>query len=85
MKVTILIFRFLYILVYIKMEIYRKKNIVKMIDGINVKKILIQIFKIILEEKINYTRNQNGIFFDLNQISDEKLIKLENFLLTVYI
>lgn len=67
------------------MEIYRKKNIVKMIDGINVKKILIQIFKIILEEKINYTRNQNGIFFDLNQISDEKLIKLENFLLTVYI
>jgi hypothetical protein len=67
------------------MEIYRKKNIVKMIDGINVKKILVQIFKIILEEKINYTRNQNGIFFDLNQIEDEKLIKLENFLLTVYI
>jgi hypothetical protein len=67
------------------MEIYRKKNIVKMIEGIHIKKILIQIFKIILEEKINYTRNQNGIFFDLNQISDEKLIKLENFLLTVYI
>lgn len=67
------------------MEIYRKKNIVKMIEGINVKKILIQIYKIILEEKINYTRNQNGIFFDLNQIEDEKLIKLENFLLTIYI
>ena len=67
------------------MEIYRKKNIVKMIEGINIKKILIQIYKIILEEKINYTRNQNGIFFDLNQIEDEKLIKLENFLLTVYI
>ena len=67
------------------MEIIRKKNIIKMIDGINVKKILIQIFKIILEEKIKYTRNQNGIFFDLNQIEDEKLIKLENFLLTVYI
>jgi hypothetical protein len=67
------------------MEIYRKKNIVKMIEGIHIKKILIQIYKIILEEKINYTRNQNGIFFDLNQISDEKLIKLENFLLTVYI
>jgi hypothetical protein len=85
MKVTFLIFRFLYILVYIEMEIYRKKNIVKMIEGINIKKILIQIYKIILEEKINYTRNQNGIFFDLNQIEDEKLIKLENFLLTVYI
>jgi len=67
------------------MEIIRKKNIIKMIDGISVKKILIQIFKIILEEKIKYTRNQNGIFFDLNQIEDEKLIKLENFLLTVYI
>lgn len=67
------------------MEIYRKKNIVKMIEGIHIKKILIQIYKIILTEKINYTRNQNGIFFDLNQISDEKLIKLENFLLTVYI
>jgi len=85
MKVAFLVFRFLYILVYIKMEIYRKKNIVKMIEGIHIKKILIQIYKIILEEKINYTRNQNGIFFDLNQIPDEKLIKLENFLLTVYI
>jgi hypothetical protein len=85
MKVTILIFRFLYIVVYIKMEIYRKKNIVKMIEGIHIKKILIKIFKIILNEKINYTRNKNGIFIDLNQISDEKLIKLENFLLTVYI
>ena len=67
------------------MEIYRKKNIVKMIEGIHIKKILIKIFKIILNEKINYTRNKNGIFIDLNQISDEKLIKLENFLLTVYI
>jgi len=85
MKVIFIIFRFLYIIVYIKMEIIRKKNIIKMIDGISVKKILIQIFKIILEEKIKYTRNQNGIFFDLNQIEDEKLIKLENFLLTVYI
>jgi hypothetical protein len=85
MKVAFLVFRFLYILVYIEMEIYRKKNIVKMIEGINIKKILIQIYKIILEEKINYTRNQNGIFFDLNQIEDEKLIKLENFLLTIYI
>ena len=67
------------------MEIQRKKNIIKLIDGIKIKKILLQIYKIILTEKIKYTRNQNGIFFDLNQIEDEKLIKLENFLLTVYI
>jgi hypothetical protein len=67
------------------MEIYRKKNIVKMIDGINVKKILIQIYKIILEEKIQYSRNNNGIFLNLNQIPDDKLIKLENFLLSIYI
>lgn len=67
------------------MEIYRKKNIVKMIDGINVKKILVQIFKIILEEKIQYSRNSNGIFLNLNQIPDDKLIKIENFLLSIYI
>jgi hypothetical protein len=67
------------------MEIYRKKNIVKMIDGIKVKKILLQIFKIILEEKIQYSRNNNGVFLNLNQIPDDKLIKIENFLLSIYI
>ena len=67
------------------MEIYRKKNIVKLIDGIKIKKILVQIFKIILEEKIQYSRNNNGIFLNLNQIPDDKLIKIENFLLSIYI
>jgi len=67
------------------MEIYRKKNIVKLIDGIKIKKILIQLFKIILEEKIQYSRNNNGVFLNLNQIPDDKLIKIENFLLSIYI
>jgi len=67
------------------MNILRKKQIVKLIDQIKVKKILLQIYKIILNENINYTRNLNGIFINLNQVPDDKLIKIENFLLSIYI
>ena len=67
------------------MEIYRKKNIVKKIDNIKIKKILLNLFKIIIHEKINYSRNSNGIFLNLNQIPDEKLLKIEEFLNEIYI
>lgn len=67
------------------MNILRKKQIVKLIDQIKDKKILRQIYKIILNENINYTRNLNGIFINLNEVPDDKLIKIENFLLSIYI
>jgi hypothetical protein len=61
-------------------EIWEKKYIVKLIDQIKDKKILLQLYKIILDNKINFTRNSNGIFINLNQISEEHFNLIKNFL-----
>lgn len=61
-------------------EIWEKKNIVRLIDQIKDKKILLKLFKIILENKIVYTQNSNGIFINLNQLSDEHINLIKNFL-----
>ena len=42
---------------------------------------LIELFKIIKECDINYTKNNNGIFLNLNWISKENLIKINNYIL----
>jgi hypothetical protein len=64
------------------MEIYKKKKIVKMIDDLKNKKLYLQLFKIILEQKIKYTQNNNGIFINLNNVPDDKLEIIYNFLLS---
>jgi len=64
-------------------EFNEKKYIVKLIDDIKDKKHLIYLYKIILEEKIKHTRNKNGIFFSLNNIEDDKLLKIKNYLYSI--
>jgi hypothetical protein len=64
------------------MDIFKKKKIVKMIDDLKNKKLYLQLFKIILEQKIKFTQNNNGIFIDLNSVPDEKLEIIYNFLLS---
>jgi hypothetical protein len=61
-------------------EIWEKKYIVKLIDQIKDKKILLQLYKIILDNKIIFTRNSNGIFINLNQIPEEHFNLIKNFL-----
>lgn len=61
-------------------EIWEKKYIVRLIDQIKDKKILLKLFKIILDNKIIYTQNSNGIFINLNQLSDEHINLIKNFL-----
>lgn len=39
-----------------------------------------EIFRIIKKYKENYTENSNGIFFDLQCISDESLIKMKEYM-----
>tara|TARA_X000000950_G_C13797090_1_gene611877 strand:+ start:68 stop:337 length:270 start_codon:yes stop_codon:yes gene_type:complete len=56
-----------------------KKNLVSLIDQINDKKIYIKLFKFIIEEKISYNKNSNGIFFNLSNIDVEKLNKIQTF------
>ena len=62
------------------LEIWEKKYIVRLIDQIKDKKILIELYKIILKNKIIHTQNSNGIFINLNQISDEHINLIKNFL-----
>jgi hypothetical protein len=62
------------------MEIQKKKQIVRLIDELKNKKLYIELFKIILAQKINYTQNSNGVFINLNGIPDEKLEIIYNFL-----
>ncbi len=39
-----------------------------------------EIFRIIKKNEVEFSENSNGIFFDLNQITDEIFHKLENFM-----
>ena len=42
---------------------------------------IIELFKIILETGENYTKNNNGVFFNLNWLNEETLKKLNNYIL----
>jgi hypothetical protein len=61
-------------------EIWEKKYVVRLIDQIKDKKILLKLFKIIFDNKIVYTQNLNGVFINLNQLSDEHFNLIKNFL-----
>lgn len=67
------------------MEIWEKKNLVRLISEITSKKILLKIYKIILNENIKHTRNNNGIFIDLNAVEPEKLEILKTYLYSINI
>jgi hypothetical protein len=67
------------------MEIWEKKYLVRLISEITSKKILLKIYQIILNEKIKHTRNNNGIFIDLNTIEPEKLEILKTYLYSINI
>ena len=41
----------------------------------------LELFKIILDTKANYTKNNNGIFLNLNWIEEDLLSKINNYIL----
>ena len=45
------------------------------------KKCYIEIFKLLIKENINYTRNNNGIFLNLGVLLDDTLNKINAILL----
>jgi len=66
-------------------DLWKKKYLVRIIDDIKDKKTLIKIYKIILEQKIPFTRNNNGVFINLNAVDEDKLEIIYNFLLSLNI
>jgi hypothetical protein len=57
-----------------------KKILASKIENITNKKDYKEIFKIIYENNCNYINNDNGVYINLNILSDEILIKIKNFL-----
>lgn len=60
-----------------------KKDLCKNIQN-NVSRLtnieIIELFKIILETGENYTKNNNGVFINLNWLNDETLNKINNYI-----
>jgi hypothetical protein len=61
-----------------------KKDLCKNIQN-NVNKLtnieMIELFKIILETGENYTKNNNGVFINLNWLNDETLNKINDYII----
>ena len=58
----------------------KKKKIVYRIQNLKKRKIYIKLFKLILNENINYSLNNNGIFINVSKIKLDSLIKIDKFL-----
>ena len=54
-----------------------KKNLVKSIETVKSKKVLIKIFKIINSDTNKYSKNNNGVFINLKNVSNEALNKIK--------
>lgn len=54
-----------------------KKFISKRIDTIKNKKCYAKLLKVLLENNINISTNDNGVFFNLNHIPDNIIMKIE--------
>jgi len=54
-----------------------KTFLIRRINDIKNKKCYQDIFRLILNQNINYTRNNNGIFFNLALLNDEILNKID--------
>ena len=57
-----------------------KKKIVFRIQNLKSRKFYIKLFKLILEEDIDYNTNSNGIFFNISKLSNTQFIKINTFL-----
>lgn len=58
--------------------LYDKKNLLSKINDTKNKKRDHKIFSLICTNNINFSNNDNGVFFDLNQLDDSILFKIEN-------
>jgi len=57
-----------------------KKIIVDRINNLNSRRCNLKIFKIIYNDKINYSNNDNGVFFNINTLNNEQLNEINNIL-----
>ena len=53
-----------------------QSNVSKLTDNEN-----LELFKIILDANANYTKNNNGVFLNLNWIEEDLLTKINNYII----
>ena len=56
-----------------------KKKLVLKIKSLNNKQNYIELFKIIIENNIEYSANNNGVFFNVSKLTDELFNKIYNY------
>ena len=64
-----------------KYSIRDKKKLMFNIKKINNKKLYYEIYETIKDESIDFTNNYNGVFFDFNKITNDKLSEIENLII----
>ncbi len=57
-----------------------KKKIVFRIQNLKSRKFYIKLFKIIIKENIDYNTNNNGIFFNINKLTNTQFNKINTYL-----
>ena len=55
-----------------------RKNILQRLNDLQSKKCDIQIFKIILANNINHCTNNNGVFFNFNNLENNVIQQIDN-------
>ncbi len=65
---------------YYSYDYNKKKKIVYRIQNLKKRKIYIKLFKLILDENISYSSNNNGIFVNVSKINESSLAKIDQFL-----
>ena len=68
---------------YKKFSLFDKKQLIKRINDIKNKKCYIKLFKIIHNDNQKYTKNDNGIFFNITNLSNDILNNID-IILTFY-
>jgi hypothetical protein len=59
---------------------YDKRYLTKRISDVNDKECYKELFRLVVDENIKYTRNINGIFFNITSLNDEMLNKIDHVL-----
>ncbi len=62
-----------------KYDSHFRKKLLEKINSIKEKKVLLSILKIVKKEDENgYSQNKSGIFFNLNKLSDNSILEIDN-------
>ena len=59
------------------MDTTYRQFMVKRLAAVKQRKCYIEIFKLIVEHKVAYTVNMNGVFFNLSSLSDELVRQID--------